>query len=105
MTNEQVNREIAEKICKWYLYGKRWYDTNKELAFVDALWSESYFNPSERLDHAWMVMEKSNAFFELFNNPIKKIWVVKFHGMDDFVVANTAPLAICLAALEAVKEE
>lgn len=49
------------------------------------------------------VVTKSNAFFEMFNNPIRKIWAVKFQGMDEFVVADTAPLAMCLAALKAVK--
>ena len=63
------------------------------------------FTPSTSIAAAWEVVEKSNARFEMFNNPIKHIWAVKFEGQDEWVTADSAPLAICLAALKAVRVE
>lgn len=57
---------------------------------------------STDIQDAFQVIEQSNAFFEMFNNPRKGIWVVKFEG-GSALVANSAPLAICLAALKAIR--
>jgi hypothetical protein len=57
------------------------------------------WRPSERIEDAWEVVTASNAVFELFWNPIRKKWAAKFMGSGEFSIGETAPLAICRAAL------
>jgi hypothetical protein len=100
MTPEQINREIAEKVMGWIQNGTAAYSdpNNGEVWF----WDE--WNPAERIDHAWMVVEKLGATIQVGPNHDKSVcyfWLG--NGVGAHEEADTAPMAICLAALEAVK--
>lgn len=76
-----------------------------------AKWEWYYRGPAYSTDISatWKVVEKMRkqvsleVAFELFVNE-SGWWEARF-GMEDFVCADTAPLAICLAALKAVAVE
>jgi hypothetical protein len=100
MTPEQINREIAEKVMGW----------SGPISLGDD--PRLFFDPANCIDHAWMVVEKlrqSQYFLILSENPFAKAWKAKFTNIrtpecDVQEFGDTAQMAICLAALEAVKE-
>lgn len=111
MITDKINREVAEKVMEWHEHP--YYSTSLQSPYVIYTWRDkndkpmhnvNAFNPAERWDHAGMLAEKFSHYklskwglrytFKILVNPI---WV----SAD----ADTAPMAICLAALEAVKEE
>ena len=100
MTPEEINKAIAERVMGW----------SGPISLGDD--TRLFFNPAERIDHAWMVVEKFNDFdiarFPSDNKYICNITVQREHGiLHDYQSekCDTAPMAICLAALEAVGGE
>ena len=101
MTPQDINRVIAEKVMGTTVHGMT--------RVIGETW-----NPAERIDHAWMVVEKlTDRFHWSIRTPFidgDKYWagltpkgVTGWNGVPDFNIdANTAPMAICLAALESV---
>lgn len=108
MTNEEINRAIAEKVMGWILVSTRvcdhWED---EKGVHRGLYSDWY--PTERIDHAWQVVEKLKTKYKVMVGTMwekeEDWWCELDDGQKIYANADTAPLAICLAALEAVKEE
>ena len=110
MTKEQINREVAKKVMGWTWLGGAYFDAYKEHSGYGGEW-----NPAERIDHAWMVVENliENGkmiigglhFDEAYGR-----WCFRYRAFGELLHpeagpwADTAPMAICLAALEAVKE-
>lgn len=61
------------------------------------------FNYSTQIAPAWLVVEKMSPYFDIFQDGGG--WVCRFGWGDKKTLAayaDTAPLAICLAALKAV---
>ena len=103
MTKEEINKAIAERVMGWHESDGAWWDNQIQLMFpVDATqWGSmgtGFFNPAERIDHAWMVVEK-HSFYSVCK--IDDHYFVVF-DMINGPRADTAPMAICLATLEAV---
>lgn len=69
----------------------------------------SSFCPSTDIDDAWMVLEKIGKMYpvSVFNQFGSEIWWCEVVVSDELIElgAETAPLAICLAALKAVGYE
>lgn len=110
MTKEEINRQVAEKVMGLRLTtfpylqnrfpGWWWCDSKGPIV------AEKDWNPAERWDHSGMVVEKLEYDFQI--ERLGRQWTV--HIRDDGMVTSsgqrdTAPMAICLAALEAVKGE
>ena len=67
------------------------------------------FYPSTRMADAWLVVEKLGKNFDVsrcrvFQEIEAWFWEASFHNGPD-AQADTAPLAICLAALKAVENK
>jgi hypothetical protein len=120
MTPEQINREIAERVMGWHEHP--YYPTSLQSPHVIVTWHDkddkpmqnvNAFNPAERIDHAWMVVEQlfvmnGNDYHCIHIEHLHKKWSVsccyELGEWKDWIEADTAQMAICLAALEAVKE-
>jgi hypothetical protein len=110
MTNEEINKAVAEKVMhahypEWVPLQGQWnFHKGKEFPYYEEYYD--VFNPAERIDHAWMVMEK---FDDIVIVKDKK-WICSINIADSEVILKdyqsprcyTAQMAICLAALEAV---
>ena len=130
MDNREIDRQIAEKVMGWkekyhgmtdscrfaYSYwvdslGIQQYDTGKGTSLHQFLWQ-----PTTNIAHAFEVVEKmrDNGWtFAICNNNVLggdycgEFWNDE-HPMDsgEFMKFDNSPaMAICLAALEAVKGE
>lgn len=101
-----LDQIVAERVMGWtkreFSYGIEWLDASG-LRVVSVGWS-----PSTSIEAAWQVVEKmcptankSEPWFRLYSSGGK--WVANFHrgGFDWF--ADTVPLAICGAALDAME--
>ena len=109
MNNSEVNRRVAEEVLGWYFDDvcKVWYEVvgGGLSGLPDRKWHHN-FNPSENISDAWMVVEKLRK-----NHRIDVTsWIDGFQcciidndGESCYKDAESAPLAISLAALEAVK--
>lgn len=106
----EMDRLVAEKVMGWHARGfdgKRhdWYDGH------DFIRGWSYWNPSTNIAHAWeVVVERMRDHSRFFNvcQRLEVCWceVVDYEGMPlDRTKAETAPLAICRAALKALEPE
>ena len=116
MNNNDIDRQIAEKVMGWYqTISGTWHPSN--------YWVQD-FTPSTNIAHAWQVVEKlvkEGAAPALINDD-NGHWALAMDGMQEipsdelvdmwtsFLVtkdlwADTAPLAICKAALEAIESE
>ena len=118
----ELDALVAEKVMGFY-----WRDVNEHQRalcppgiddFFEILWGEDLdkYVPDYSTDitAAWLVVEKHPHYFILsrtndwrgpgmLGDPKK--WVCRFYAPERFkVVADTAPLAICRAALKAVQE-
>lgn len=115
MTNEEINRLIAKKVMGWWEF--RYKPSSLQAPTYIPLWQDSTnhtimpvkdWNPTSRIDHAWIVLEKFPAWVveKLPDETYQcAIWKNRQHqGGSIDAIADTAPLSICLAALEAVKE-
>ena len=103
MTKDEINKAVAEKVMGWTIR-----DT-KRLYYYEPGILISEWNPAERIDHAWMVLEKfqywtmnklgDKVFFRIVFDYDEEKGIGKWTKAE----ADTAPMAICLAALEAVR--
>ncbi len=98
MTPEEINREIAEKVMEWTKHDicKAWWFPKKTpLTLEDAIF---YWDPYHRWDHAGIVLEKFPNWTMSKNEPQ---YYCKMGTCFDKpgIWADTAPAAICLAAL------
>lgn len=112
MTNQEIDRLVATEIMGFTPV----YDDGDLIAFQDQPNERSYFmsdddcefTPSTYIGDAWGVVEKLNVTCNIckFRNMQPK-YKVNFHTNSDRFVeyAESAPLAICLAALKAVGVE
>jgi len=69
-------------------------------------WECDRFSPSEEIHHAWEIVEKmlSKGYdFELYGYASTKLYDCHFSGIG-LVSAETMPLAICNAAIQAVRD-
>jgi Phage ABA sandwich domain len=119
MNLREINHLIATKVMGWELlkvknhYGDEvgiWIDPkiNKFKAFLEGV-KEDEFSPTTNIADAWQVVEKFD-FNYLYRSKdfADGKWECKLSRKDErvyYAVAETAPLAICLAALKAVALE
>lgn len=115
----ELDALIAEKVMGWGTgpSGKMW--ISRPVRPLQINWQDLYvgfmqhgatcgviFSPSTKIEHAWLVVEKlqkDNWYFQIMRMPQSKpgYWHAEFGGVKGY--ADTAPLAICLAALETAK--
>lgn len=108
MTNQEINKEIAEKVMGWK-DGKHPHDD-----FLNSGWGGGYvFSPSTDISDAWLVVEKMREkgfWFDLNNgegdswdaNFEEKTLIAELHSVRG---EKSAPLAICKAALKAIEKD
>lgn len=69
----------------------------------------SNFRPSTNIADAWKVVEKihatDNTWLHLAFDESESFWLARFSDRLNFIQKETAPLAICLAALKALGQE
>jgi len=107
MNLREIDRLVAEKVMGWeYVQDTdKWWDG-------DVLDIEN-FNPSTNIQDAWRVVEKMRegrifSLCDAWDENDEPIFYANFQYNDGYHVVNydayaeTAPLAICLAALEVV---
>ncbi|HEY8542624.1 MAG TPA: hypothetical protein VIL29_09590 [Pseudothermotoga sp.] len=115
MKLREIDRLVAEKVMGWEPY----YDDGDLISFITDAGSlffsdddECEWNPTTTIQHAWQVVEKliDNGYdFTIYNH--NKEFNVEINIEEDdkhlwfYGEANSAPLAICLAALKAVGVE
>ena len=112
----ELDALIAEKVMGWKrgsFFGidddDRWW-----LYLGNGKWQQQGFGgkgfcPSTRIADAWLVVEKLGKNFDVSRCRVYQeieawFWEASFHNGPD-AEADTAPLAICLAALKAVAHE
>jgi hypothetical protein len=118
--NMQADREldalVAEKVMGWVAEvglndRAYWVNKNDQRRYFVEGWD--HWNPSERISHAWQVVEKMKQdnpewFIDVKWHAFDKKWsvvITDMHvGYNNVLRAygRTAPLAICRAALLAV---
>lgn len=118
-----INREVAEKVMGWKrdIISGLWFENDHTIARFKE------FNPPTNISDAWLVVERmrelgftvdidnmtSSGVISAPYNELVSYWTVVFEPMygnpatpppDDhfYGVADTAPLAICQAALKAL---
>jgi len=108
MTNAEINKAIAERVMGWKTkkdyVGLLNYKLNESGS--KGIWVGNW-NPTNRIDHAWMVVEKIKElgwWLSLDHYPHDNKWHCEFFNSFKMrrAEADTAQMAICLAALEAV---
>lgn len=102
MNNRAIDYLIATKVMGWEDNGTPFYGLNGE-----RVESKEFFNPSDNIQDAWKVVDKL-ANEEIMTNVkncldfgyrVELLMPESYEG-DIEVTKETAPLAICLAALE-----
>ena len=110
MTNEQIDREIAEKVMEWTIgvCEDYWWDSTiapESVIMVDR------WHPTTDIKQAFEVVEKLNLAFYIINFCLPSQsgkWKAVFIKIGEFEEycsgeAETPALAICKAALEAIE--
>ena len=117
--SRELDAEVAERVMGWWSVG---IDTSNMLR--SEIWADGKrkiygFNPSEDISAAFDVVEKMREKFRRVEvhgigqkHDTERAWVCMIEGGEDAVtehyiaeaVAETAPLAICRAALLAIGE-
>jgi hypothetical protein len=119
MTNRELDALVAEKVMGWTWHDTMlcWYPSTPGATLNDTR-SKQDWQPSTDISAAWEVVEKSTSFCEVSR------WIDEATGKIEYVcgitighkpdpsgdqpsvaIADTAPRAICLAALKAVGVE
>ena len=118
MTDRERDAKVAEKIMGWRLVGDSpnalTWKSNDGTIYTWFATSYPLFRPSERIENALQVVEKM-LDNESLNYPDFKLeyygfWRATFFAAASDVTfgwdeADTAPLAICHAALKAMEDE
>lgn len=104
MTPEEINKALAEKVMGFSVTDTRrlYYTPEKGACMLKSDW-----DPWTRIDHAWMVVEAFNGCLHLRQHNKHGLWAAFFcdAGPDHEGEADTAPAAICNAALLAIGEK
>lgn len=108
MENHEIDKLIAEKVMGWEVQCFPNLGTCEAITDDEILMIGEDFAPSTQIEDAWRVVDawfSSYGTFELnsYENTVK-CWVCQF-GNHGYVTADSAPLAISLAALKAVGVE
>ena len=111
-----INEQVATRVMGWEWkppYEISFGGTNPEWpcrgAWQAGLIYVEVFDPAHSMADAWMVVEKmrdDDLRIQIWSGPprwVCKIWTGANHDFGS-ASADTAPLAICLAALKAVEE-
>jgi hypothetical protein len=109
----ELDALIAERIFGLKDGGTHWVNSEGKPTFLkvwDSEWLSEPFYPSEDIDFAWYVVEKMqvhgfNTRVEVQSQTVCSMWVknLNIRGPEPVTArAETAPLAICRAALLAV---
>lgn len=97
---------VAEKIFNAKVrddsYADYWFEEGEPMTFSMEGF-ETRFKPSTDISAAWEIVEKLSPRIMVLNRRHADVWHCKFYG-NGFVEAETAPHAICLAALLEVME-
>jgi Phage ABA sandwich domain len=119
MNLREIDRLIAEKVMGWKIYadsaGYKFWSINEDDS-SRIICSVTSFEPSTDIRDAWLVVEKLRetkifSLYDAWDGDDNKIFCAVFEYNDTYHVvdykgyADTAPLAICLAALKAVGVE
>ena len=106
----ELDAEVAEKVFGWKLLNEAWgpyrWQGDKGRNALPAF--------STSIEDAWRVvdnMSRRNFYFDIDNHykyHAQGYWEAAFGGLSDAAhhigIADTAPMAICLAAIKAVGE-
>lgn len=105
MNEQQINGELATQIMGWkrgkYIedgtyIADAWFDDQGD--FVEWV---SDWQPTERIDHAWQVMEEINK-----NNDLRRhfnLWMVLEVGVNSF--SAVTPKTICKVAIKSIESQ
>lgn len=103
-----IDREIAEKVMGWYIQKRFIHYVPVGMPNRDFWWDENIpkysvqnWHPSTDIAQAFMVVEKFNQFEIGKDKEGSYFCVINFDEIIDH--ADTAPLAICKAALKTVE--
>ena len=117
LSNEQIDKLVAEKVMGWHWvpFDKSDPDRFIHLSDPDGMWLDAEnkfhhndFLPSLNISQAWEVVESQRIWSVTIENlpdhprEIVCRFYKPFTGFHFFAVAETAPLAICRAALLAL---
>lgn len=104
MTNREIDKEVAEKVMGW-----RWSKPDEQGAMYNHP-NAIGFKPSTDISDAWLVVEKmiekcfTHCDFRCITN---NSWFVNFrkdsYSTGITVLEDTPSMAICLAALKAIR--
>jgi hypothetical protein len=109
----EMDALIAEKVFHWKDGGEYWVTSEGKPTFLK-VWNSGYYSepfyPSEDIDYAWYVIERMqvrgfNTRVEVMPQITCAMWVKNMneYGPAPIIVrSESAPLAICRAALLAV---
>lgn len=124
----ELDALVAQTVMSWTIYGYAAYDNwlarsnrgDVDIVFIDrdgVVWRAvadlcNVWSPSTDIADAWQVVEKLAELGMLIsvcwgrsgNHGIIASVDILEAGFDKPIAAHTAPLAICLAALETVKQ-
>lgn len=116
---KELDELVAEKVMGWKRTGQCWKDDRGNTRTIE-LTSFGSFEPSQDISAAWEVVEKLKDGYQYFytgwDYPTETYFAqfIEAIATDDEVgvelreinsISETAPLAICRAALLAVMEE
>jgi len=119
MTNEELNHRIAEEVMGWTFSNPETWDLTRGWRDKNGVLCRYTFNPAGKISHSWLVVEEMERrgfrFSVGYGGPVV-CWGADFEREDEDrpgkigsafgeARAQTAPIAICLAALEAVGGE
>lgn len=106
----ELDALVAEKVMGWtrHVSDDRGDAYSESWGFGPNLLTDSLFvhefEPSVDIAAAWQVIEKADEF-EMWNHTGKSYGCrLTFGNREAFAKADTAPLAICLAALKAAEQ-
>ena len=114
----RIDRLVAEKVMGWhtgFISDGRWIVKKEWWLSKDGLAQEIVYkwHPTTDISRAWMVVEKMEPEYhwtirtpfdkgDRYSAGLTPLGFTGWNGIPDYLVnADTAPLAICLAALKA----
>lgn len=119
MNLREIDRLVATKVMGWKIYAdsagyKFWSINENDISRI--ICSVTSFEPTKDIADAWQVVEKLRerkifSLYDAWDEDDNKIFCAVFEYNDTYHVveykeyAETAPLAICLAALKSVGVE
>lgn len=111
MKLQKINNLVAEKVMNWKLeklaFSDYWVG-EQDGWFLKQLWK-----PTTNIEDAWLVVEKlENSYLQVHIATLNmnegysvQIYKPEQNGLNIIKYADSAPLAICLAALKSVGVE